>query len=66
MMISTRYDLSVKTADHIRALINRLARLDAAEKWEDDLNPAQIAALETRLAALEQEIRVNSTSTPAH
>ncbi len=32
--------------DQIRALINRLARLDAAETWEVDLNPAQIAALD--------------------
>jgi len=32
--------------DQIRPLINRLARLDAAETWETDLNPAQIAALE--------------------
>lgn len=34
------------TTDQIRALIHRLARLDAAGRWEDDLNPAQIAALE--------------------
>ncbi|MEO4043186.1 MarR family transcriptional regulator [Hoeflea sp. CAU 1731] len=34
------------TANHIRALMNRLARLDAAETWGDDLNPAQISALE--------------------
>lgn len=32
--------------DHIRAIINRLARLDAAETWSDDLNPAQVSALE--------------------
>lgn len=31
---------------HIRAVIKRLARLDAAEVWETDLNPAQIAALD--------------------
>lgn len=30
----------------IRSLINRLARLDAAETWGDDLNPVQIAALD--------------------
>ncbi|TNF17710.1 MAG: MarR family transcriptional regulator [Rhodobacteraceae bacterium] len=30
----------------IRSLINRLARLDAGETWHDDLNPAQIAALD--------------------
>lgn len=35
----------MRTADQIRALIIRLARLDAAETWEEDLNPAQIAAL---------------------
>lgn len=34
------------TTTQIRALLNRLARLDAAETWEDDLNPAQISALE--------------------
>ncbi|MCV2880957.1 MarR family winged helix-turn-helix transcriptional regulator [Actibacterium sp. XHP0104] len=34
------------TTAQIRALINRLARLDAAETWEIDLNPAQIAALD--------------------
>lgn len=33
-------------SDHIRALVTRIARLDAAENWEDDLNPAQIAALQ--------------------
>jgi len=32
--------------EQIRVLINRLARLDAAETWVDALNPAQIAALE--------------------
>lgn len=32
--------------DHIRSLINRLARLDASETWESPLNPAQIGALE--------------------
>lgn len=36
----------MKTAYQIRALINRLARLDASETWETDLNPAQIAALD--------------------
>ncbi|MBY6142224.1 MarR family transcriptional regulator [Leisingera daeponensis] len=36
----------MNTTEQIRALINRLARLDAAETWEADLNPAQIAALE--------------------
>ncbi len=36
----------MNTSDQIRALINRLARLDAAETWEGDLNPAQIAALD--------------------
>jgi DNA-binding MarR family transcriptional regulator len=32
--------------EQIRALISRLARLDAAETWEDALNPTQVAALE--------------------
>lgn len=32
--------------DHIRSLVNRLARLDASETWGSPLNPAQIAALE--------------------
>jgi DNA-binding MarR family transcriptional regulator len=36
----------MSTPDQIRALINRLARLDAAETWAVDLNPAQIAALD--------------------
>lgn len=31
---------------HIRALIARLARLDAAATWDDALNPVQVAALE--------------------
>ena len=34
------------TPEQIRALINRLARLDASETWEDDLNPAQIGAID--------------------
>jgi DNA-binding MarR family transcriptional regulator len=34
------------TADQIRDLISRLARLDAAETWEVNLNPTQIAALD--------------------
>lgn len=32
--------------EQIRALVTRLARLDAAETWEDDLNPVQLAALD--------------------
>lgn len=36
----------METTDHIRALITRLARLDAAGTWDNDLNPAQISALE--------------------
>jgi DNA-binding MarR family transcriptional regulator len=36
----------MNTLDQIRALINRLARLDAGETWAVDLNPAQIAALD--------------------
>lgn len=46
IVISTRYYKNMKTANHIRALLNRLARLDASETWGDDLNPAQISALE--------------------
>lgn len=38
--------MRMTTPDRIRALINRLARLDAATTWEEALNPAQIAALE--------------------
>lgn len=34
------------TNHRIRALINRIARLDAAHSWEGDLNPAQRGALE--------------------
>ncbi|WP_120633298.1 MarR family winged helix-turn-helix transcriptional regulator [Ruegeria sp. EL01] len=34
------------TSHRIRALINRIARLDAAHSWEGDLNPAQRGALE--------------------
>ncbi len=34
------------TSEQISALINRLARLEASETWESDLNPAQIAALD--------------------
>lgn len=36
----------MSTTNQIRAFIGRLARLDAAETWADDLNPAQIAALD--------------------
>lgn len=46
MTISTRYFLRMDMTDQLRALINRLARLDATGTWADDLNPAQIAALE--------------------
>jgi len=38
--------MEMDTTDRIRALINRLARLDAGETWRDDLNPAQIAAID--------------------
>ena len=34
------------TNNRIRALINRIARIDAAYSWEGDLNPVQRAALE--------------------
>ncbi len=33
-------------ADTIRSLITRLARIDASESWDADLNPAQRAALD--------------------
>ena len=46
IMILSRYLLWMTRAIQIRALINRLARLDASETWEDDLNPVQISALE--------------------
>ena len=36
----------METANLIRAQLLRLARLDAAETWNADLNPAQIAALD--------------------
>ena len=36
----------MEAASHIRALITRLARLDAAATWDGAVNPAQIAALE--------------------
>lgn len=44
--MSTRYQITMTRSDNIRSLINRLARLDAAEIWESPLNPAQIGALE--------------------
>ena len=34
------------SSEQIRLLINRLARLDSAESWSADINPAQRAALE--------------------
>ena len=45
MVISTRYILPMQTPRHIRELITRLARLDAASGWDGDLNPTQRAAL---------------------
>lgn len=45
MVISSRYYWSMETQLHIRELINRLARLDAASGWEGDLNPTQRAVL---------------------
>lgn len=32
-------------SDHLRDLIERLARINAADEWTDDLNPTQWAAL---------------------
>lgn len=45
MMVSTRYLLAMKTANHIHDLLDRLARLHAAGLRHDDLNPTQVAAL---------------------
>lgn len=36
----------MKEEDKIRALINRLARIDASSIWTGDINPSQRAALE--------------------
>lgn len=35
----------MSTNTHVRELITRLARLNAAETWGDDLNPAQMSAI---------------------
>ncbi|APG49066.1 MarR family transcriptional regulator [Phaeobacter porticola] len=45
-LISSRYQYLMTSADRIRSLINRLARIDAAGGWVDNLNPAQSAALD--------------------
>ena len=45
MIISTRYLSGMEEHLHIRELINRLARLDAASAWDGDLNPTQRAVL---------------------
>ena len=34
------------TPTHLRALLDRIARLSAADKWAHDLNPTQLAALD--------------------
>lgn len=44
-LISTRYLNPMTSSVQISAHITRLARLDAADTWESDLNPVQIAAL---------------------
>lgn len=46
-MLSTRYYRAMTNIAHtrIRELLERLARINAAEEWEDDLNPTQWAAL---------------------
>jgi len=49
----------MEPTQQIRALINRLARLDAAETWGGDLNPAQRTALEY-LASANQYSRAPS------
>ena len=38
--------MTASNTSRIRAMINRLARLDALHAWSDDLNPTQIAVLE--------------------
>ena len=45
MIISTRYVFVMDKDIYIRELINRVARLDATTAWQQDLNPAQRAAL---------------------
>ncbi len=46
MIISTRYLIVMTSERKIRALMNRLARLDNASSWSGDLNPVQRSALE--------------------
>lgn len=46
ILIASRYKYLMTETEQIRALVTRLARLDAAETWEDDLNPVQLAALD--------------------
>lgn len=47
MPMLTRYLLGMKPTDptRIRELLDRIARVTAAEEWGDDLNPAQRGAL---------------------
>jgi len=45
MIISSHYYSDMDDDLHIRELINRLARLDAASAWDGDLNPTQRAVL---------------------
>jgi DNA-binding MarR family transcriptional regulator len=47
MVNLSRYYILMKTpsAAHIRELIDRVARISAADEWTDDLNPSQRAAL---------------------
>lgn len=45
MIVSTRYFEGMEDDLHIRELINRLARLDAASAWDGNLNPTQRAVL---------------------
>jgi DNA-binding MarR family transcriptional regulator len=44
--MSTRYLVGVKEQNNIREMVNRIARLDAAEAWSGDLNPSQRSVLE--------------------
>ncbi len=46
IVISSRYLIIMTSEQNIRALMNRLARLDSASSWSGDLNPVQRSALE--------------------
>lgn len=50
-VVSNRYDFSMNDAERLRELIDRIARLNAAESWAAGLNPGQAAALAYLAAA---------------